>query len=140
MFRHLSFMGLCFSGVLLLCGCGGGADTPDLGQVSGVVTLDGQPLEGAVIEFIPQGGRPSSGTTDSEGKYDLRYTVEEDGALIGSHEVRITTAREQTGGEGDQPLVEAREEQLPPKYHTKSELKENVEAGSQTIDFALESA
>ena len=42
---------------LFFIGCGGGAasDAPDLGQVSGVVTMDGKPLEGAMVTFEPTG-------------------------------------------------------------------------------------
>ncbi len=41
-------------------GCGGGAtDMPDIGDVHGKITLDGQPLSGVKIYFKPQTGRYS---------------------------------------------------------------------------------
>ncbi len=57
-----------------LAGCGG--DGLQLVQVNGTVTLDGQPLVGAAVIFHPDGGRPSVGETDSEGRYSLKYTVD----------------------------------------------------------------
>ncbi len=54
------------------CGCGGGSGL-DMATVSGVVTLDGQPLEGAIVTFVPQdattpnSGSMSIGITDAQG-------------------------------------------------------------------------
>src|SRR5690606_23808547 len=44
------FVGL--AAMLLLAGCGG-ADGPELASVSGTVTLNGQPLPHAVVQFQP---------------------------------------------------------------------------------------
>ena len=60
------------------------------GRVSGIVTLDGQPLTGATIAFVPQGeGRPSFGKTDVSGRYTMTTFEEDDGALSGTHSVSI---------------------------------------------------
>ncbi|MEZ6064576.1 MAG: carboxypeptidase-like regulatory domain-containing protein [Planctomycetaceae bacterium] len=121
-------------------GCGGGAtDTPELGEVSGVVTLDGAALEGATITFQPEEGRASIGVSDASGAYTLVYTDELNGAKVGRHTVTITTARDRSGGEGDQPLVESRKELLPAIYHSATNLQEEVKAGSQEINFTLQS-
>src|SRR5690606_27047316 len=78
---------------VLLVGCGG-TDGPPLGSVSGRVTLDGQPLANAVVQFQPTGadGTYSAGRTDEDGYYQLRYTRDRYGALIGSHRVSVSTA------------------------------------------------
>lgn len=124
---------------LSLNGCGGNPDLPDLSQVKGTVTLDGNPLDGARVEFVPEKGRGSSGVTDADGKYVLYYSGANTGALTGKHNVMITSAREQSGGEGDQPLVEGRNELLPPRYNENSTLTKEVKAGENTIDFTLTS-
>lgn len=124
---------------LSLAGCGGSSEGPELGQVSGTVTLDGQPLEGAEIQFQPAEDRPSRGQTDSSGFYRLSFTGNRMGAVLGDHTVMITTVRAASGGEGDQPAVAARKELLPARYHDKTELVKTVAAGSNTIDFALTS-
>ncbi|WP_238388836.1 carboxypeptidase-like regulatory domain-containing protein [Roseimaritima ulvae] len=108
--------------------------------MSGTVTVDGSPIEGAVVTFQPTGGRPSVGTTDASGQYTLRYSASIDGALIGAHKVVITTERATSGGEGSEPLVEGRKEILPAKYNEATELTAQVEAGSNTIDFDLQSS
>lgn len=126
---------------LTLCGCGGGgADVPELGSVTGTVTVDGTPIEGATVEFIPQaGGRPSTATTDAQGKYELQWSGENMGAAIGTHKVVIRTERAGFSPEGDEGVaVEARPELLPPEYNDDSTLNQEVAAGDQTIDFALE--
>ena len=66
----------------LLCagftGCsGGGADYPDLGTVSGVVTVDGKPTGNILVQFSPvDGGRTAVGLTDASGRYDLDYAAD----------------------------------------------------------------
>ena len=64
---------VCFSAI----GCSGAPDdAPDLAAVRGTVTLDGIPVVGAYVQFIPNSlsgtsGPPSSGATDSSGNYTL---------------------------------------------------------------------
>jgi len=115
--------------LLILAGCSR-SDQPPLGRVGGLVTLDRVPLAGALVVFIPDGpGRSALATTDSAGRYELTYLRDIAGANLGSHTVRITTATEDRGGK----------EILPDRYHVKTELKATVEAGTNTLDFPLES-
>jgi hypothetical protein len=117
---------------LIAAGCFGGG--PTLGSVTGKVTLDGNPLEGAIVEFEPEQGRPSSATTDSEGKYELNFTFQEKGALVGKHTVRIFP---QTEDEDGNELPPAAIVQIPAKYNEQSGLTAEVERGSNTCDFEL---
>jgi hypothetical protein len=120
---------------LTCAGCGG----PDnVGRVSGKVTLDGQPLSGAIVQFEPLAGNsPSGAITDSSGQYSLRYTREVEGAEIGEHRVRITTF---SAGDPDaEPPKPRVPEKLPARYNAKTELTAKVERGSNTHDFPLES-
>lgn len=117
-----------------LIGCGETVKSPPLGKVTGIVTMDGQPLANAVVSFQPEKGRPSGATTAADGKYDLIYVESTHGALVGEHLVRITTYVE----EGS-PQEQTFKETIPKKYNTKSELKETVKAGNNKIDFKLES-
>lgn len=130
-------LGACV--VFSLAGCGGGGDTSNLGKVSGTVTLNGEPLEGATLEFVPEhGGRPSIGLTDDDGNYTMLFRADTPGALIGAHLVRITSQRSQSGGEGGEPLVQARPELVPQEYNDQSTLKVMVKEGRNTHDFALQ--
>ncbi len=119
-----------------LVGCGG---PENIAQVSGTVTLDGQPLRGAYVIFNPvEPGSQSSGLTDDSGHFTLQYTREIRGAEIGDHMVRITTAsRGDPDADPPKPKVE---EKLPAKYHSKSELSATVKQGSNDLSFPLVSA
>lgn len=102
---------------------------PDLVYVSGVVTLNNQPLAGARVEFAPTSApgqqalenmQPSSGYTNESGEYVLYYDELNgvSGALPGLHKVSIMTA-----SGGMYPLAASEEQQ------TLSE--------TATIDFSL---
>jgi hypothetical protein len=72
-----------------LIGCGRG-NYPEVATVTGVVLLDGKPLEGAEVTFAPLEGRSSTGLTDHTGKYSLSYTKKVRGAVLGQHTVKIS--------------------------------------------------
>jgi hypothetical protein len=128
----LGWFALLLGAVLL--GCGGGRS--DLGRVSGMVTLDGQPLPNATVVFQPDAAGPASyGLTDSRGLYTMMYDHSTRGAVIGTHTVRITTFQE--GDPEADPPIPAAPETLPAKYNRTSELREEIQAGNNEIDFAL---
>jgi hypothetical protein len=118
---------------LLIAGCGSGND---LAPVKGKVTLHGQPLPNALVEFQPTapGGSPSSGVTDAEGRYELMYTFERAGAAPGDHIVSIRTGLTRVDSTGRE--LECKE-CVPAKYNTQTELKRTVEPGRNTLDFDL---
>src|SRR5262245_55214317 len=76
-------------------GLGGCGDANmKVAPVSGMVTLDGAPLRSASVTFQPKdGGRPSFGVTNDQGRYTLEYSLETLGAQVGTCSVRITTGR-----------------------------------------------
>ena len=80
-------VGLFLCPVLLSsAGCG----NRNLSKVEGVVTLDGAPLPGATVSFMPVGeGRPASGMTDSAGYFQLTTFRTDDGALAGDYRVIV---------------------------------------------------
>jgi hypothetical protein len=115
-----------------LAGCGGNAD---LGIVAGVVTLDGQPLANATVEFIPTDGSETrtsyDGTTDESGRYKLYFSAGHEGAAPGAYTVHIWPP----GPNDESPVRPA--VQLPPQYNARSELSATVAAGKNSIDFPL---
>jgi hypothetical protein len=75
--------------LMLSVGCGG-RDLPELAPVEGKVTLDGKPVPNVMVQFLPEnGGRPSTGTTDDEGHYELTYVAGEMGARLGRNKVEV---------------------------------------------------
>lgn len=112
-------------------GCGSG----DFGSVNGKVTLDGKPLKGASVTFQPvKKGRPSSGITDEEGNYVLKYTADQEGAEIGEHIVRISLEETEKDEFGEEVSLG---ETVPAKFNVESELKREVKPGDNKFDFKL---
>jgi len=73
---------------VVLIGCGGNGTTP----VKGVITLEGTPVAGATVLFMPDGQdecRPASGFTLSDGTFRLTTYQPNDGALPGKYRVVI---------------------------------------------------
>ena len=141
-------------GVLLLSfavGCGGGRDSsmPDLVPVSGTVTLDGKPLSGAMVTFLPVGatrGRSCYGVTGADGRYELMESEKNKGAPVGEFTVLCNKWVMPDGSDlPKDSQVSAMEsgarELLPPQYSEDgtSQLKATVPAGGGTVDFPLTS-
>lgn len=129
---------------LTLSGCGGAEnDQPDLGLVKGIVSLDGKPLVGASISFLPDAGRTASARTDANGYYELIYIRDTPGCKIGHNKVVITTLNDNeeddSALEGDDAVIKVKrvKEQLPAKYNRKTELEAIVKSGENTFDFEL---
>jgi len=112
--RYLSFRHVGPAVVAALIGVISGGCNGDIVPVSGQVTLDGEPLAGAVISFQPirnSSADPptatgSVGHTDAQGQYVLRLVdPDRSGALVGEHTVTISTATA-SGVEGEPPQGE----------------------------------
>ncbi|MGQ0634935.1 MAG: hypothetical protein ACT4QC_10015 [Planctomycetaceae bacterium] len=110
---------------------------PGLAPVSGTVTLDGQPVNRALVQFIPlfeekefkkalTKGAGAAGYTDEMGRYTLFYTTVT-GAVVGRNKVRID-ATDDLG----RPLI-------PSQYNIQSTLTADVPEGGKTFDWDLES-
>ena len=76
-----------------LVGCG---DSSSNAPVSGVVTLDGNPLSGIRVTFYPEPatgnsapGPYSTAVTDSEGKFSLVDRYDNPGAMVWQHKVEF---------------------------------------------------
>jgi hypothetical protein len=131
--------GSIMGSLLVAMGCGDSGTPANVGRVSGRVTLEGQPLAGALVTFAPvkQGGSTSLAKTDSAGKYTLGYASGVSGAEIGENRVSVSTYDE--GNPDSDPPRSAVPEKVPTKYNSKTELKVEVKAGSNTFDFPLDS-
>src|SRR5438552_837698 len=70
----------------LLAGCGRGPV-----PVEGIVTLDGQPVQGATVLFLPQGGQmlPAQAMTSGDGSFRLAMSGHY-GAMRGEYKVLVT--------------------------------------------------
>ena len=145
----------------LAAGCGGGASgdgfTGDRGQVSGTITLDGQPLtKGCQVLFMAdKGGYTATGVVGDGGRYTLIYAGG-DGLPVGDYKVQVACAGgRRVGAEtaAVDPTKMASQMKLEPgaqkaddtgpvpsKYQStnSSGLRFKVEANQNTADFKLE--
>lgn len=147
---------LLVTGVFIGCSSGPNANDPDAAtkksdivEVSGTVTMDGQPLANATVRFEPaQGttGTTSWGITDSTGYYKLRKANGLEGSHAGRFKVVIAKFARADGSpfppdvDGATAAAEGKEH-LPPKYSDadRTELSAEVPKEGKKIDFALKS-
>jgi hypothetical protein len=114
-----------------------------LAEVSGIVTLDGKPVPGATISFFPESeeGSPSYGGTDLNGMYNLMFTMDKNGAMLGKHRVEIEThkisADEAAEMRAEGQEVPTQHVSIPKKYREPGALTAEVKPGANTIDFPL---
>lgn len=130
------FVGLAAGMVLVAGGCGRPSHLPELGDVSGTVTLDGRPFAKANVAFEPGQGRPSLGTTDAQGRYTLEFAGGYKGAVLGRHTVRIGTEGYFPSADGG---VEFVAESVPAAYNKESTLAAEVQPGQNTFNFDISS-
>ena len=119
--------------IVALVAAGGSGCRPgyqNVSPVTGRVTLDGIPLSGAQVMFLPTIGRPSKGETNADGVYELVYTYKQNGAKHGTHTVRVTTAYTRQDGT-------MAPERVPKMYNEQSQLQQEVRRGRNTIDLPL---
>lgn len=148
----------CGFGVFSLIGIvaiGCGSDGPELGTVTGQVTMNGKALPNALVTFVPEaGGRAATGTTDASGNYTLIF-LDRDGALLGKHRVSVTTLQQeiaveevssdnpdylkQSLGTGSANAKATPKEAIPERYNTKTELIQEVKSGSNVLNLELKS-
>ena len=112
--------------LILPTGCGGSGDMPDLGDVSGKVTLDGQPLVGVNVIFHPSSGRPAAAQTDSDGNYELVYLDGVSGCKVGP----ATVSFEWSPGMENVPAI-------PGRYLSTDAFKPDIKAGSNEFNFEM---
>jgi hypothetical protein len=77
-----------FVATVLASGCGKPGTVPTA-QATGVVKLNGQPLKGVIVGFVPEHGRPGQGTTDASGRFAISTFTSQDGAVAGKHKVVV---------------------------------------------------
>lgn len=161
--RHLFSLFVCCLPLTVtsLTGCSqlkNGSQPPEVMpvDVSGLITMDGKPLEGAAVYFTPTAGSSPSdqgavGTTDASGLYQLsslRGESLELGASPGKYRVLISRMLTPQGtvyipDPLSPPADSGALESIPEKYsdHALTELTADVSGGSSCrIDFKLSSA
>lgn len=123
--------------LVLLLGCGQSQRL----ALTGVVTLDGQPLNEGSITFMPQSGTtsPSAGANVTQGHFSVSA---EKGVLPGKFRVEIT-AKRKTGrtvmSDTAGGMIDQYEQYLPARYNRDSQLMATVPQSGAGLEFALTS-
>jgi len=120
--------------LLLAAGCGGAPR----GAVNGKVTLDGKPVDGGTISFIPETaeqGKPAW-TDIVAGEYLLDASS---GPAVGPNRVEIRWLRKTGRKSPYDPHLDEMREAVPDRYNTSSTLEEDVKPGKNVFDFELTS-
>ena len=145
--------------VLNLSGCGSTSAEPEfvskLVPVTGKVTLEGEPLSGVMINYIPAEGQPGGeiafGLTDETGTYTLQTQLtgqapeDSQGALPGNYRIYIHKLVLPDGSAVPETLSDAEAEEkgakqlLPAQYSSPTASKLTAVVGSEptTNDFTL---
>jgi hypothetical protein len=108
-------------------GCG--PSYPETVPVNGVVTLDGQPVEGAAVLLmsqVPGSGNAARAVTKADGTFTLTTFKDDDGARPGSYKAIVKKTDLKNQGAANEALVESSlgakpvqaVELLPEKYGT----------------------
>ena len=124
-------------------------DAPKTGKVTGIVTLDGNPIAGATVEYSPDNdkktrGPKSTGVTDASGQYELVAPGNIKGAVIGFHKVTVTCpppASQLSTSDGSTPKTSGEPCQIPVKFSSveSSGLEQEVNEGANELDLSLKS-
>ncbi len=130
----------------LLAGCSSGGGIPGTAPVTGKVTYNGQPVDGASISFIGQAEtqRPAGALSGPDGAYALK-TGDTDGALPGNYTVLVTKTDAPAAGEMTMEAASKSGPAAPPKSlipakygdPLQSPLKFEVKSGPNAIDLPL---
>ena len=121
-----------------ILGCSQGVDEVDNAawrgdpKVTGVVTLDGEPLVGAKVSFDPAVGTSLIAVTDESGRFSLDLTESGESA-IGKYAVRILHSPAESVGETDS----GKPDRVPARYNRDTELVVDIRDGENSFNFSL---
>lgn len=118
------------------CALGCGAQDPNRGEVTGIVTVNGQPVATGAVAFSPVDGQSST----SGGKIvDGKYTVK---ASTGTSRVAIRVPKiigeKKLYNTADSPVRPVMKESLPPEYNDRTTLMLDVQPGANEHNFELQ--
>jgi len=128
-------------------GCSDSAKPYWTAPVGGVIRLDGKPLAGARVTFMPvpnaqesrQSGPEATGDTDASGRYSLKTVFGDAGASVGKNRVMVSTRKTELDPNNPEKSREVAKEQVPGKYFTDQAPLwfEVPREGTKAADFEL---
>ena len=117
---------------------------PSVGATAvGTITIDGRPAPAGIrVDFEPQvkGASSSTGYTDANGRYELKFNVNTVGVMPGESLVRLSIQPTFTGDGKPFMPEELRAIRLPDSVSRNSTLRQTVKPGANQIDIAVDTA
>jgi hypothetical protein len=116
---------------ILMVGCA----KPNIGTVTGTITVDGSPAKSGSIAFFPVDRKsPTAGSEIVDGKYTAKVALG-----TAKVEVRVpkVTGEKKLYNTADSPKQKILAESLPAKFNDQTELKLNVQPGENHQDYSL---
>lgn len=84
-------------GLLFCFGCGSSEGFPKTYPVTGVIKVNGKPIEGAIVTFQLDSGKENAiGTSNSNGEFKLSMFRPSDGAVPGQYRVAVKKVNAQS--------------------------------------------
>jgi hypothetical protein len=121
--------------VAAVVGCGSSNQV----SVQGRVTFEGQPVGPGSIVFLPDAEGAKVAAAIEDGKYQIGP---ERGAAPGSFRVEISWSKKtgrQIPSADPGMMMDEMQEAIPPQYNTQTNLRRELKAGENVLDFDLRS-
>jgi hypothetical protein len=123
------------AGVVVVCALMAGCEDSKVAEVTGTVTVDGEPVAAGSITFFPADGQaPTAGTQITDGKYTAKVPI---GVMKVSISYPKVAGTKKLYPTPDSPVGTLWKEGLPAKYNEQSELTFEVKPGKNTKDWEL---
>ncbi|MEQ8211587.1 MAG: hypothetical protein RH917_17305 [Lacipirellulaceae bacterium] len=124
--------------ILAVAGCGGTYDS----TVTGVVTLDGEPLSRGRVTFYPTSpGPPCIGSINEQGRYEVSTGLEV-GLPSGEYAITVVANEPPEKSQGERGGPPPAGKLITPAWYKSKQfsgLKENIEPGANEVELALTS-
>lgn len=140
-FRKSLALGIVVGVSTWLPGCGGAGDAPETVAAKGSVTVDGKPMPGLSVAFVPASGKLATAETDEQGNFTLTTNEPGDGAVVGNYSVAINQIQQVTDA---MPGMEGYQKPKSPPFSKKytdvktSGLTATVDADPSKNDFKFD--
>jgi len=137
--NRLAWSCVCLSMLVMvaICGCG---DKIDQVEVSGSVTINGEPIEHGTISFVSVDGQSTTGgSVIKDGVYTAMVPPGEKAVLVLAN--KLTGEEPMYEGVADSPMNETYEMITPEAYNAKhlTPLKASITGPQEGLDFDLDS-
>lgn len=113
-----------------------GCSDPSNGEVTGMVRVEGTPVEKGAITFVPADGQgQTAGGEIKAGRYSVRVPV---GKMKVSISMPVEDKKKKLYPTADSPEMWMYREGLPARYNENTELEFEVKSGSNQKDWDLQ--